>query len=127
MLWSKTTPTRKSYSHDSGSHSKITPAPRKWGCGMLKNWCPYPDLSFQLILMTLVSKFLYSCLVSRTIIKMEKMDEKGQKWPKFRFFGHFWPFWSIICNMFIIITETRQEYKHFDTKIIKIGWKLRSG
>ena len=82
MLWSKTPPTRKSYSHDSGSHSKITPAPRKWGCGMLKNWCPYPDLSFQSILMILVSKFLYSCLVSRTIIKMEKMDKKGQKWPK---------------------------------------------
>ena len=79
-------PTRKSYSHDSGSHSKITPTPRKWGCASLKNWCPYPDLSSQPILMILVSKFLYSYLVSITIIKMLKiMDQKGQNDQKTKF------------------------------------------
>ena len=69
-------PTRKSYSHDSESHSKITLAPRKWGSRMVKNWCLYSDLSFQQILMILVSKFSYSCVVSRTIIK------KYKKWLK---------------------------------------------
>ena len=73
MLWSKTPPTRKSYSHDSESHSKITPAPKKWGSRMVKNGCLYSDLSFQRVLMILVSKFLYSYVVSKTIIKKINM------------------------------------------------------
>ena len=79
MLWSKTPSIRKSYSQASGSHSKITPAPRKWGCRMFKNGCPYSDLSLQPILMILVSKFLHSCLVYRTILKIEKLWIKRVK------------------------------------------------
>ena len=74
------------HSHASKTISKGTVSYRKWGVTLEKNWCPYPDLSSQLILMILVSNFLYSYLVSITIIKMLKiMDQKGQNDQKTKF------------------------------------------
>ena len=104
MLWSKTPRTRKSYSHDSESHSKITPAPRKWGSRMVKNWCLYSDLSFQRILMILVSKFSYSCVVSRTIIKKLKLfkrvknDQKPNFGTSIAFYLSFQPILMILVS-----------------------------
>ena len=57
---------------------------------------------------------------------MVKKVKNGQKKPQKSVFDRFWPFLTIFFNFFIIFLGTTHHDEYFGTKIIKIGWKLRS-
>ena len=91
------------------------------------------DLSFQPIWMILVPKYS-SWWVLQSVKRIKKIErvqngQKGQKWSKKAPKISFWPFLTIFnyfLNFFIIFLETTHHDEYFGTKIIKIGWKLRS-